>query len=897
MSSRLIEAAGAGRAVLTPSTELAAALFDAVERAHLASGRDVWPTPQVRDFGGWLKERHIRHQLDDASTPRCLSDVEERELWRDVVLSSESSREFLEPSGAARAARQARRAMHEYGIPIAAIAAYGSAESQALLDWNERFVERCRALHCISADELLGWADRTPHGGARGGAPPAWIDSPLWRPMARRWLEHNAGPPLPPAVPEPYAAQATVVTQSGRPRSFAAASPAAELAAMAQWAHEHLQMNPAFRAWVCIRDLAARRAEVVDALDAVLAPQRFALQDAQEGAAYAVAGGTALAEYAPVRAALEFLSVCGGPVSFDRFSALLRSPELQASAAEASAAARLDMRLRRRAPSEARLAEWLALAEREAGVPPEPVAALLRLGVAARAIEGLRGHHPMSRWLPIWIAALEAGPWALRHRWSSAEFQSAERLRELLATLALGEESFGALSRRSAEQILERAARETSFQMQTGVPPIWISGQLSDPWLAYEGLWVTGCDDERWPPPADPIPLLPVVLQRKYGVSAASGQLEFALDLQRRWLARARTCVFSRAAAGENRAAVLSPLLASLAPEPLHPASMQPQPAPHWAAQRVHAPLLEELSDEQAPLFGAEEKTRGIATLRAQSRCAFRGFAETRLAAEVLERPQPGFNERERGELLHDALQRIWTEVRDSTRLNELVSQEDRFTQLLDASAVAALAKLCERRDPGRRWRERERARLNGLLRRWLELEGARPPFRVERLEEGAQTAHHAGLAFTVRVDRIDRLPDGARVLIDYKSGAAGADWRLERPDNPQLPVYALLHREDLVAVAYGRVNAAECTFVVESERGGIFPGRRRSRMEGMASFAELLQVWEQRIEKLAREFGAGRAAVDPTPSACRSCRLHGLCRVPSALEASTVVAAVAEAP
>ena len=88
MISRLIEAADARRTVLTPSAELAAALFDAVERAYRESGREVWPTPRVRDFGGWLKEQHVRGQLGDSSTPRCLSEVEERELWRRAVLES-----------------------------------------------------------------------------------------------------------------------------------------------------------------------------------------------------------------------------------------------------------------------------------------------------------------------------------------------------------------------------------------------------------------------------------------------------------------------------------------------------------------------------------------------------------------------------------------------------------------------------------------------------------------------------------------------------------------------------------------------------------------------------------------------------------------------------------------
>jgi hypothetical protein len=411
----LIEAANAGRTVLVPNTELAAALFDAIERAHRDAGRDLWPTPRVRDIGGWLKEHHVQRQLTDSSTPRCLSDVEERELWRSVVLESDSSRQFLEPSGAARAARRAHRAMLEYGIPVSAVAAYRTEESLALLEWNRRFTERCRLLHCISSAQLPPSAPVEAI---------AWIDSPQWRPVARRWLQENAGAPLPPMSAVPH----------GLLRSHQAESPGAELAAMARWGEIHLRDNPRFRAWICVPDLPLRREEVVDAFDAALAPQRFSLSDPQAGAPYAVAGGTPLADYAPVRCALALLSAGSGPVTFEQFSALLRLPELQAEPADASAAARLDVALRSRAPSEANLERWLTLADEVARVQSiGPVAALLRLQSAARALDELRGNQPISRWVSLWITAFEAGPWALRHRWSSSEYQSAERFRELLA--------------------------------------------------------------------------------------------------------------------------------------------------------------------------------------------------------------------------------------------------------------------------------------------------------------------------------------------------------------------------------------------------------------------------------------------------------------------------------
>jgi len=863
----------AGHTILAPNTELANALYDAVERSHRDAGRDIWPTPRVRDFGSWQRERHAQRQLADATSPRCLTDVEERELWTSVLDAGSSSQDFLEPVSAARAARRARHAIYEYGIPLHAVAERASEESRVFLDWNRQFDERCRLLNCIGADELLRSVEPPP-------IPVTWIESPAWRPVARQWLQRNG---------RMLAPQLNVSRTSC---CVNPATPAAELAAIADWTQANMRSMESFRAWICVPDLSRRRAEVVCAFDAALAPERFTLSESQGGAPYAVAGGTALADFAPVRAALEILAASTDPVPFERFSALLRAPELQSSSAEAGAAALLDVQLRARAPSEADLPAWLALAERIAQSQAiGPVAAVQRLHAALRALEELAGNHPLSRWVTVWVRSLELGPWALRHRWSSTEYQSAERFRELLAALATADPLLGSHSRRSAQGILRRAARDTMFQVQTGVPPVWVSGQLIDPWLRYDGLWVTGCDDEHWPPPVEPIPLLPVRLQREYGVIAAAAetQLQFAIELQSRWRARADICVFSYPDPGDGGTSAPSPLLPANAP-PASPARAAvpalplPLPQPHWRALFDAAPALERVVDEQAPPFGIDERTRGVSTLRAQSRCAFRGFAETRLGANRLEQPVPGFNERERGDLLHHALEHIWSVLRDSSALQK--TSPDALGQLLDEGVVRALARVCKRRDPGPRWRSRERVRMHGVLRKWLDVECQRAPFEVEHLEQSEQTARHAGLEFNVRIDRVDRLADGARVLIDYKTGVATADWRGERPDNPQLPIYALLHPEALVAVAYGRVNAGECGFVAEAERSGIFkPHIRKTSLEGMANLASLMEVWSRRIESLAADFAAGRAAVAPTVSACRSCWLQGLCRVPSALE------------
>jgi RecB family exonuclease len=205
--------------------------------------------------------------------------------------------------------------------------------------------------------------------------------------------------------------------------------------------------------------------------------------------------------------------------------------------------------------------------------------------------------------------------------------------------------------------------------------------------------------------------------------------------------------------------------------------------------------------------------------------------------------------------------------------------------RLLAESARSAVAQVCKRRDPGPRWRRREHLRLQNLLAKWLDIERTRAPFSVETLEGSTRIARLAGLDFRVRIDRVDRLGDGARILIDYKTGAANPDWRGERPDNPQLPIYALLLPEALVAVAYAKVNASEPRFVAESERPKILPRVQISELEGVPRFADLVAVWSRRLERIAGEFAAGRAEVAPTLKACKHCDLHGLCRVPAALD------------
>jgi ATP-dependent helicase/nuclease subunit B len=104
-----------------------------------------------------------------------------------------------------------------------------------------------------------------------------------------------------------------------------------------------------------------------------------------------------------------------------------------------------------------------------------------------------------------------------------------------------------------------------------------------------------------------------------------------------------------------------------------------------------------------------------------------------------------------------------------------------------------------------------QRERLRRLLRPWLEHELARPWFAVKQREEKADNVQIGPLHLSLRVDRVDETR-GGELLIDYKTGRVStSDWLSERPDAPQLPLYAVMSDATrLGGVAFARLRVGK---------------------------------------------------------------------------------------
>ena len=94
----------------------------------------------------------------------------------------------------------------------------------------------------------------------------------------------------------------------------------------------------------------------------------------------------------------------------------------------------------------------------------------------------------------------------------------------------------------------------------------------------------------------------------------------------------------------------------------------------------------------------------------------------------------------------------------------------------------------------------------------------------------------------------MDKLADGGHVLIDYKSERmlTPKQWDGPRPDDPQLPLYAVAAPEDLAAVAFAKVRPGEMRFIGYSRTKALLP-----KVEGPRDWQQLLAAWKRDAEAL----------------------------------------------
>lgn len=862
--------------VVTPNRRLARALASDFDAYQANRARIVWETPRISPFGAFVARLYdtAQHEPQLSGVRAPLTSAQERAIWEAVVADSQLA--LLSSASAAALASSAWSIAHQWEIAARMRRYTAGADSRAFLSWADEYERRVDA---SGATDLARLPDIVhQHLSAAAIAAPSTI-------VLAGFAETT---PQQQRLFDGLMACGSRFERYEPPQNTASAMRAEcldtrdENARVCDWVAARLANNPQARIGIVVPDLAARRRALAAALDAVLVPDR--LLTPTSARPYTMSLGGSLADVALVSFLLRAIRLALGNVSFQEASAVLRSPYLAGATHERDARDRLDAELRRRCERSIafeRLFEAAEQSARDSGI---------EMPLLFESLQALRlwrrGHVMRSRRPSEWAGAIASvlqsvSSFAAGDRTlDSTEYQALVRWQELLAEFAGLDRIIGRLAPAAAIDKLERIARETVFQPEGGAPPVRVLGVLEANALTFDHLWVMGLTADAWPAPARPDPLLPIELQRAAGMPGASAAAELARARRQlqQLLQSAPEVVVSHATVDGDRKLAPSQLIASF----------ERWVPPPRAARLIDAMTPASVAasiDALAPPWRPMAALRGgAAILQDQAACPFRALAIHRLNAKAIELPHDGFDYRERGQLVHDVLARFWTSLPEPTRdVLAATPAQDRRT-LLRAAADAAQLRLQRRRNvSSAALVELESVRLVRVVEQWLQYEIAvRPAFRVVAIED-ARTMQVGPLTFTGRLDRVDEAPDGARIVIDYKTGGAkNAAWLEERPDEPQLLLYLTASEREARAIALARVRAGNIGFSGFAAEPGLLPGRSTQWMDRCEGWEALIDHWSRVLERLATQFADGEAAVDPKRAAqtCRYCDLPTLCRI-----------------
>ena len=850
------EGLASGATLVCASAQRQAALRAAWAEAQREAGQALWRTPRILTFNLFAEQALDESWAATGQPDRLLMPGAEWAALREWRRSSGGS------TAEARALLNAVRTLADWRMARSSQALGGSPEGDLLLEALAKVGNLAGSRGRKPLREWLTTIEsREPLIACGVDAMPAAAQEAL-----RRWDAK---------IVEPEAGTDTAVDL------VTAENDDHELELIAAWCRSQLEQDPGRRLLVVDGRLRQRRGLYDRMLSQTLSPSQWVAGQARgPSTIYSVEGGRPFTEFPVIAHALLSLRLLSAGLRFDEVVHWLRLPFLDGNDHMAGAAVEAILREGRRL--ELRGDELAGVLERSA--VPAALAMAARLRTAGATLSGER--RTPSEWSPRILQALRQLGWHGSRSLRSDEQQAVHRWHVLLDEYAALGAWLPKAGVAEAVATLAELAAERQFDPASADTPVTLSDSHDDPVIRYDAIWVAGLDASQWPAPPKPDVFIPLRLQVSAGIpwASARGQTEVARRNLAAWRAAtgSLTCSWGRLEGEAHRA--ISPLLAtyqtadSATPAACSVTTLAPQ---------LRQVALESIDDSLGLPVDTREPVRGGTTpLSLQAECGFHAYAEVRLSARKLEEPAPGLDARDRGMLLHKALELVWIKLKDYWHLAP--SDEALRKPLIAASVDAAVISVFRGQVPDglEQAVEREKHRLEKLIETLLQEEQRRPPFAVVALEARREVSIAQG-RFTVRIDRMDSIEGGGIAILDYKSSAPRSlRWEDNRLRDPQLLAYLLAEAgRDVQALANVSLADGRARFTGKSSRTGLLPGVKGMDPNKMPG-EEIDQAWRAQLDRwllalgvLATDYIAGLAPVQPAADVCRNCHLTILCR------------------
>ena len=464
-------------------------------------------------------------------------------------------------------------------------------------------------------------------------------------------------------------------------------------------------------------------------------------------------------------------------------------------------------------------------------------------------------------WLKVFYQFISALSFGVDRSLSSCEYQLFEKFQHESLLLNQVSETSNKISLDNCIEQMRNHFNSVIFQPKSGSANIHILGALEAEGLDFDAAWVTGMNS-RYLPGVIKFPLfIPAAICAEFQLPLCSFEQiqKSATNTLQELKNLSNNVRFSYAKTIDGREQIATPLVDFEA---------------NVERTKVTSkyPAIKSQDDHQAPQIKSLTIKQGVQTLQDQMSCPFKGFVR-RLKITEFEPEHLGLNRAEQGTILHTILEALFSEITSSAKLKELSDHE--LSRLIETHTNNAIGQIEKNHQVV------EKSRLSRIIGQYLELEKQRIEFEVESTESVVDVCI-SGLQFTTKLDRMDKLPTGDRLIIDYKTGQSALSQIAGNTiEQAQLPIYAISNQVE--GVAFSQISASECSFKAITKDRDCLPTSKQSRSK-MPDWAEQLSRWQNQLNKASDDFQQGAASVAPEKKACDYCDYDLLCRVEKTL-------------
>jgi len=879
MNTEITTILAQGYTCVTPTKRLSHYLQSQYAALQIEAGKQAWVTPDILSWSGWL------HRLwEDISTLQqsdqyVLKPHQQQSIWQQIVGTSHYAKQLLRPETTAKQAMAAWSLCYQWKLPLFSDAVYLNEDARAFQSWAKEYEKQCKtntwiddamlATHITDDIKqletkfhqkiiLLGFDEFTPQQQA------------LFNALT------NAGTTL---------QELPLIHRNEHTMALGFADAREEIKVAANWSRQLLETEPHHNIGIIVPNLQALHRQIENIFDDVLIPSAIVNSPEVMERPYSIAQGLPLNNYPLIDSALAILSLANIRLSPGAIAGLLRSPFIHAASKERVQRAVLDAHLLEYGEQQLSINAVLHKASHEKLNEQRPDQFLAALHQWQKAFKELPDKQTAHQWARSFTELLNYFKWPGDRKLTSAEYQTVEAWQELINQFASLDLVSSTLSYKEALAKLSQLALNYSYQPETKEVPIQIVGMTGAAGMQFDHLWVMGLHEEVWPAKADPNPFIPFSMQSgaKLPNATAETKLTQAEILTQRLVSSASNVILSYAQNEKERpqrpSALIKPYLRI--EKNISIAKIAAYPTQIFKSQQ-----LERFNDDNATVIKSGEKVSGGANLfKDQAACPFRATARHRLFAYGLPTTDIGLDAMDRGLILHQVMQMLWQQLGSH---KELIAKDNDGLDIIIKSAISLTLEHYAKKQPGiftHRFTQLESERLHSLVKEWLAIERERQPFSVHACEEEHIFTFN-NIEVRTRIDRIDTLEDGRFVIIDYKTGDPKlAAWFDERPDEPQLPLYAVTSEGDIAAIVFGKIKRGESTYIGLSASDDVLPNVKtlnETRLtHDIDDWESMLSQWQDTLSQLAIAFREGDARVDPKGvTTCQYCDLHALCRI-----------------